>query len=361
MKRSFFLMAGCCAGLSLMETPLMAETPTGLPVIIRPDDPRLAYTGFAELQVTPDAAAWHRTVTDTAPGYTEDAPGGVIRFRTAAAAGAALVEYLPKSAMAGRIHYHSTGVLLVDGRRAGTFTRPDDAGGVVRIPLPAAGQAGPHTCAVVLPYADAVRFRGLRLPAGATLLPLPPEPPRPRYVAYGDSITHGFLAADAPGGYAWQLAEQMHWQLVNLGFGSRAATPDDGRRVAALKPDVVTILLGVNDCLGKIPPATFAANYRQVLDAIRRERPAIPVVVITPLDVPGKWAGSEPLEQYRQALRDLARERHDQQLFVVEGVPLIPPDLTLFADGLHPNDHGFQIMAARLAAQLAPMLKRSTP
>jgi len=354
-------LAALCAGLALLEMPLMADAVPDLPVTIPPDHPALAYTGFAELRVTPDDAAWQRTVADTTPGYTQDAPGGVIRFRTAAAAGAALVEYLPKSAMAGRVHYHSTGVLLVDGRRAGTFTRPGDAGGVVRIPLPAAGQGAAHTCAIVLPYADAVRFRGLCLPAGATLLPLPPEPPKPRYVAYGDSITHGFLAADAPAGYAWQLAEQMHWQLVNLGFGSRAATPDDGRRVAALKPDVVTILLGVNDCLGKIPPATFAANYRQVLDAIRRERPAIPVVIITPLDVPGKWAGSEPLEQYRQALRDLARDRHDPQLFVVEGVPLIPPDLTLFQDGLHPNDRGFQVMAARLAAQLAPMLKLSTP
>ena len=39
------------------------------------------------------------------------------------------------------------------------------------------------------------------------------------------------------------------------------------------------------------------------------------------------------------------------------GTPLMAEALT----GLHPNDHGFQIMAARLAAQLAPMLKLSTP
>ncbi|MFH1969064.1 MAG: GDSL-type esterase/lipase family protein [Verrucomicrobiota bacterium] len=320
-----------------------------LTLAIATDNSNIVYAGFVTLRCTPESASGVRPVANTLFG--NDTPGAVVRFRMTATVAEALVEYAPKASLANRVNYQSTGVVLRDGRRIATFDRPSDAGGVVRVRL-AAGDGEPHTWGLVLPYADPVVFRGLRLAAGGQLLALPPVAERTVYVAYGDSITHGFFAGDALSGYAWQLAETMGWQLVNLGFGSRTAVPADAKLVAAMKPDVVTILLGVNDCLGCVPLDTFARNYGAILDTLRERRPTALMVVITPLDVPGKWVGTEKLEDYREALHKLVAARKNNRLLLVEGPALIPSDLSCFADGLHPNDKGFAIMADRLAAEI---------
>lgn len=339
-------MAPGIMGLEHMTTTQAAS----LPVAVTPDHANIVYSGFVELRCTPEAASAARQFAGSVFG--KDTPGAVVRFRMQATAAEALIEYVPKASLTNRVHYQSTGVVLRDGRRIATFDRPSDAGGAVQVRL-AADDSEPHTWGLVLPYADPVVFRGLRLAAGGQLLALPPVAARPVYVAYGDSITHGFLAGDALSGYAWQLAETMGWQLVNLGFGGRTAVPDDALLVVAQKPDVVTILLGVNDCLGSIPVETFARNYGAILDTIRAGRPTAPIVIITPLDVPGKWVGTEKLEDYREALRKLAAVRRDNRLLLVEGPALIPSDLSCFTDGLHPNDKGFAIMVDRLAAAIA--------
>lgn len=320
-----------------------------LPVAIPPDHPQLVYSGFAGLTVTPDGASAVRPVPDSP--YRVDSPGCAIRFRTKAATVEALFEYVPKTSLTGHSSYNSEGVVQMDGKAHGYFTRPSDDGGLVRIAL-ASGDTAAHTWNMVPPYSDAVIFRGLRLPDGAALETIV-STPRPVYVAYGDSITHGYHASVSPTGYAWQLADAMGWDLLNMGFGSRTVVPADAAAVAALKPDVVTILLGVNDCLCKVPVATYAQRYTEALDTFRKERPSALIVAITLLAEPGKWAGTENIEDYRKALRDLVAKRHDRQVILVEGPDLIPSDLALFADGLHPNDTGFAVMAERLAKALS--------
>ncbi|MCX6992003.1 MAG: SGNH/GDSL hydrolase family protein [Kiritimatiellaeota bacterium] len=340
---------GNTVGLKEIVTMTNAES---LPLAVAPDHSNLVYSGFIELLCTPEAAFGVRPVADTLFG--KDTPGAVVRFRMVATEAEALIEYAPKASLTKRINYQGTGVVLKDGRRTATFDRLSDAGGVVRVRL-AADDGEPHTWGLVLPYADPVVFRGLRLTAGGQLLVLPPVAERSVYVAYGDSITHGFLAGDALSGYAWQLAETMGWQLVNLGFGNRTAVPDDARLVTAMNPDVVTVLLGANDCYGCVPVDAFAQNYGAILDTIHERRPTALIVVITPLSVPGLregWEKLENLEDYRKALRKLIATRNDNRLLLVEGPTLIPSEPGYFADGLHPNDKGFAVMADRLAAEI---------
>lgn len=316
---------------------------------ITPDNPRLSYIGFANVVQTPDGVCGSRPV-DVPTVFSVDAPGAVIAFKTDAHAFTVRLTYAPAAAMpAGRQHYQSTGLVLSGDTTLATFTRPGPTGGAVDVPVTLGETALPAVVRILMPYADQVFFRGLELAGAGTLVDWKPEP-APRYVACGDSITQGFCATRPDASYAWRLAALKGWTLYDRGFGSRTAVASDGKHAAALKPDLVTFLIGVNDCLQKVPLTMCRENLSGFLDHFRAGAPTVPVYLITPLSVPGKWAGSELLDQYRQLMREVVAARRDANLHLIEGPSLLAEELKLYADGLHPNDDGFKAMAAALAA-----------
>ena len=210
-----------------------------------------------------------------------------------------------------------------------------------------------------LPYAESVDFLGLTVNKTARILPMT-LPNRPRYVAYGDSITQGYRAADALATYPVLVAKARGWELTNLGFGWRQATADDGRVIGSLPADLITILIGFNDFYMKKPLDRYRADVRGILQNIRATQPTTPIFLITPLWSAEEARSTNPgsrLEDYRQVLREVAAETKDANLHLVEGPDLIPSDATLFSDGIHPNDNGFR----NLAENLAPRLQYESP
>ena len=240
--------------------------------------------------------------------------------------------------------------------KAITFTRTDDAGGRQQVRIAPEGEAAGTSKAgfrdfeIVLPIADRVSFHGLRVPQSAEFHRVHRKR-SPIYVAYGDSITQGFWASDPTRSFAYRLAKAKGWQLVNMGFGGRCVSASDVFAVARLKPDVVTVLIGVNDCLDCTSLDDFAEEYSLLLYNIRFFRHGVPITVITPLSVPGKWEGTAELERYREVVRRAVQVTKDEAIHLVEGPALIPSDDQYFHDGLHPNDAGFELMAERLAAR----------
>jgi lysophospholipase L1-like esterase len=327
-----------------------AEVPKGADVA--PDNDRIRYRGCASALISGDAASFERPLKEWP--YHTDSPNVVIIFRSNAQSVTAWIEYVPKSALPGHDSYNSPGLCWIDGKEVKSFTRPGDAGGRQAVELTPAAD-GNHDYEIFLPIADKVIFRGLTAGGPSALLPLPPAVPAKRYVAYGDSITQGWAATNATHSYAFLLARARGLDLVNLGFGSRRATDSDGRMIADQRPDVVTVLIGVNDWWHKVPLETFRAQYAGMVAAIRRASPDIPVYLITPLPVVlASWGPIADLEKYRQEIREVVKKSYDAKLFLVEGPDLIPAEEANFQDGLHPNNQGFQIMAARLAERISP-------
>lgn len=336
----------------------MASSGLGV-TTVQPDHPHLYPTGFVCFERTADGLVGSRPA-GTLSAFAVDAPGATIEFATAAPACDLLLAYPAQEQMpAGRVHFQGQGVVLVDGAERAAFDRPGPTGGALAIPVPLGTAGLVRRVQVLLPYADRVVWHGVRLPAQSGLHP-ESHHPRPRYAACGDSITQGFLATGPDHTYAWRLAATRGWELLNLGYGSRTATAEDGMAAAALRPNVVSLLVGVNDCLGQVPLAEYRGAVAGWLEAVRRGAPAAQVYLITPLPVPGRWPGTEGLEQYRAVLRQLASERCDPRLQLIEGGDLLPDDGTLCQDGLHPNDQGARVMAAALAARLAPTLTTTT-
>jgi len=314
-----------------------------------PDDPAIVYSGYAHLSLTHELASFDRKVKDSP--FAADSPCATVAFRTNAALVQAEIEYADKRDLPGHHTFNSTGVCLVDGEARACFTRSDDAGGRQHVKLAVGGERGQfRDVEIILPIADRVSFRGLSVEAAAEFHRIHRKR-SPVYVAYGDSITQGFWASDPTRTFPYLLAKAKGWQLVNMGFGGRCVSASDVFALARLKPDILTVLIGVNDCLGCTSLDDFAEECSLLLYNIRFFRHGVPIVVITPLSVPGKWEGTESLERYREVLRRAVQVTKDEAIHLVEGPDLIPSDLQYFHDGLHPNDAGFRLMAERFAAR----------
>lgn len=331
--------------LILMTTPMLVADE------IRPDSPHLQYSGHAHAVILAERARFDRII-EAGAGFQFDNPGVRIRFRTDATSVVAKLFY---NGMHQRMDaVNGVGVFRVDGKERGSFQNGKPRPGKINVTILDEKKAAEHDCEILLPYGDSVDFEGLIVNAGARFYPVPPRPVV-RYVACGDSITHGFRASNVTKGYAFLLAEQKGWQLVNMGFGSRRATADDGKTIGALPADVITILIGFNDHFGNKPLEQFAADMTGLLRNIRAAQPETPIHVITPL-----WS-TEPfpthlglrLENYRVVVRQVVQQADDPNLHLIEGPELIPHDKKFFTDGVHPNDSGFAALAEHLGARIA--------
>lgn len=324
-------------------------------------DPAFRCSDCVSRLVLPDGAVRFDRVLDTpGRGYRWDNPGARIAFRTDARRVVARLRY-------SELHTSPSarapvGLFRIDGSTRPGWTFTSRATATVRPPeelevsLPVPAAAGFHDYELVMPYGDSVDFLGLSIDRGARL-EAPPHRRRPRYVAYGDSITHGFTASNVGRTYAYLLAEARGWELINLGFGGRTARPAEGDFIARQTGDIVSVFVGTNEWQGGIAPKEYAKALRALLAGLRARQPAVPVVLISPLWVSPAWKPAKalyPLEEYRVALRSLVAELADPALLLVEGPGLIDHEERLFDPILvHPNDAGFAQMAERLERAIA--------
>jgi lysophospholipase L1-like esterase len=108
-----------------------------------------------------------------------------------------------------------------------------------------------------------------------------------RYVALGDSYTIG-TSVSAADGWPNQLAARVpDLRLVaNLGvngYTSADLIDNELPALAGLRPDLVTLLIGVNDVVQGVPEAIYQANVEEIVVAVLAVvRPDRLVCVATP-------------------------------------------------------------------------------
>jgi lysophospholipase L1-like esterase len=124
-----------------------------------------------------------------------------------------------------------------------------------------------------------------------------------------------------------------------------------------LKPDVISILVGVNDtwhafkAQNGVEPERYAMVYRMLLDYTRQQLPDVQFVLCEPFvlqcgEVTEAWIGE--MSQRQQIVRRLADEFGAGfvpfQSALNEVLKFAPPDYWL-ADGVHPTIAGHRILA----------------
>jgi lysophospholipase L1-like esterase len=186
-----------------------------------------------------------------------------------------------------------------------------------------------------------------------------PAPSLPRWIAYGDWTTQGWIASGPAQGWAAIAARKSGLNLVNMGYaGAGRGEMVSAEHIAALTAEVVTIAYG-ESCWSRIPhsAAMVRTGFEGFLDVVRQGHPTMPVVVISPAlrpdaeEVPNKLGAT--LADIRDAIEAVTRDRivsGDRALSLVPGTGII--DAGHLADGIHPGDEGHKRIAAAVAKAL---------
>lgn len=189
-----------------------------------------------------------------------------------------------------------------------------------------------------------------------------------RYVAIGASDTVGVGATDPrTGSWPARLAVRLPagTDYLNLGVsGSLAAQAAREQLPAAIgsHPQLVTIWLAVNDLNGSVPPNDYAAALRSVVAPLVSGTEArIFVGNVPDLRPVPAYAGTDLAElftrvtAYNAAIAALASTFQGRvtvvDLFTGSG-PLVST-MTVSADGFHPSDAGYGLIADRFASAIA--------
>jgi lysophospholipase L1-like esterase len=221
--------------------------------------------------------------------------------------------------------------------------------GTVRFDLDVVDERDPdQPLLVYLPEGMRPIVRAVRTFGGS----LEPAPPRPRWLAYGDSIAEGWIAAGPVTAWPAIAGRRCGLDTVNLGYaGAARGETVSAEHLAALDAAVISVSHGTN-CWSRIPfsVALFRVQTGAFLDLVRQGHPETPIVVTSPIlrpdaeRTPNRLGAT--LGDLRDAMENLVQERiaaGDAALTLVSGRGLIGPgDLP---DGIHPGDAGHEILA----------------
>jgi lysophospholipase L1-like esterase len=208
------------------------------------------------------------------------------------------------------------------------------------------------------------------VPAGTS-----PPPMTARYVALGDSYTIGTSVGEAgrwPNQLVARLGARVPLELVaNLGVNGyssvdlmRAELPElDG-----LRPDFVTLLIGVNDVVRRVPADTYRANLGVIFDALLDRLPAGRIIVVSTPDYTRTPSGAAfgDLDQQRGAIaefngieREMAEERGIAFVDISSVADAVTDDPALVAvDGLHPSGKQYAGWVELVAPVVVDLLGR---
>jgi lysophospholipase L1-like esterase len=197
------------------------------------------------------------------------------------------------------------------------------------------------------------------------------EDGRVRFVALGDSYTIGTAVTEAERWPNQLVARVQELDLVANpavnGYTSADLIRDELSQLDALRPEFVTVLIGVNDVVQGVPEATYAANVDHILDTLRDRLPpdrllciATPEFTRTPrgADYGDPARQREGIQRVNAVLREACELR--EVTFVADVFPISQraaedPSLVA-ADGLHPSGAQYRLWVDAIAPVVRDLL-----
>ena len=192
-----------------------------------------------------------------------------------------------------------------------------------------------------------------------------------RYVALGDSYTIGTSVAEAE---RWpnQLVERIDElelagnPAVN-GFTSADLINDELPQLDALRPELASVLIGVNDVVQGVPDSQYAGNVAIILEELLTRLPANRILCIATPDytvTPSGAAFGDPAQQsdaiarFNAILREACEHRDVRfvpEVFEISRAALEDPSLVA-DDGLHPSGKQYSLWVEAIAPAVRELI-----
>jgi len=166
-------------------------------------------------------------------------------------------------------------------------------------------------------------------------------------VAFGDSLVEGVGATDG-NDFVSVLSREIGEPIINLGISGNTTEQGLARidDVLSQDPKIVILLLGGNDYLRRIPQTTTRQNLATMIERIQAEG-----AVVVLLGVRGGI-----LRDNFDAMYEELADTYDTA-YVSDVLDGLFGNNAYMADGIHPNDAGYALIAERVANELEPLLK----
>ncbi|MGG6310202.1 SGNH/GDSL hydrolase family protein [Paenibacillus macerans] len=213
---------------------------------------------------------------------------------------------------------------------------------------------------IYLPQNAGMTVAGISVEEAAVCIPEPDL--RPKWVAYGSSITQ-CVAAEGPSS-TWPAiaARECGFHLTCLGFsGNCHLEPRVARMIADLPADFISLCVGINVYgAASLSPRTFQPALIGMIDTIRDQHPDTPLLVISPIYATDRETNENPLgftlmamrEEIRQTV-ELFRRRGDGRIYYGNGLDWFgEADKERLSDGLHPDAEGYRLLGERFKKRM---------
>jgi lysophospholipase L1-like esterase len=209
----------------------------------------------------------------------------------------------------------------------------------------------PELVRILLPLHTEIRLHSI---VGDITPPAMGDTPARRYLAYGSSITHGFIATRPSDAYPARVADALGVDAVNFGFGGAAKLePEMAEYIAGRTDwDFASLELGIN-LTGK-----SVDEFRELVAGF------LPRIVERHRD---KWIfcidifscrhdllGNPKLPQFRAIVRDSVQSLHAPRCVHLDGRTLLTRWSGLSTDLVHPTSAGFAEIAGGLVQTMKP-------
>ena len=197
-----------------------------------------------------------------------------------------------------------------------------------------------------------------------TATPSPSPQGAVRYVAIGASDTVGVGASDPTNG-SWpaRIAALLPRgsTFVNLGVsGSLALQAETAQLPGAIaqRPSLVSVWLAVNDLNATIDPASYSESLAKIVDAlVQRTDATIFVGNVPDLRAVPAYASTDKaallrgITAYNQTIAAIVAKSPSRTVLVdlFPGSADVVSNATVAADGFHPSDEGYRLIAERFA------------
>ena len=220
------------------------------------------------------------------------------------------------------------------------------------------GNFAPEVTRILLPYDWGCCIGGIK---GKIRTPEEKQLPEKRLLVYGSSITHGGNASLPSHTFAFQLAQRLGMDLINLGCaGSAWMDPAMSCYIGSRDDwDMALLELGVNvlelwDC-NRLYQAVWDFLYQ-----IKKMKPDQPVFVTDIFYNHHDYNRNPQITGFRQEIRKCVEKLSSlfEGLLYVNGIEALGSWTGLSSDGLHPSDMGHHHIAEELARFIERKTKR---